>query len=99
MTPGADWPFVGFCILLGGAVTHGQLRKQARDGAPIKALTAAERAALGDPLFKLVLQPSPTETTLDGIERRLMGTAACGGCSSCTRKGWTRRPADPSVPC
>jgi hypothetical protein len=62
------------CILLGGAVTHGQLRKQARDGAPIKALTAAERAALGDPLFKLVLQASPTETTLDGIERRLMGT-------------------------
>ena len=65
---------LGLCILLGGAVTHGQLRKQARDGAPIKALTAAERAALGDPLFKLVLQASPTETTLDGIERRLMGT-------------------------
>ena len=45
---------------LGGAVTHAQLRKQARDGAPVQALTAAERAALGDPLFKLVLQ-APAE--------------------------------------
>ena len=55
-------------------MTHAQLRKQARDGAPVQALTAAERAALGDRSSLLVLQASPAETTLDGVERRLMGT-------------------------
>jgi hypothetical protein len=75
MTVGPRLVLLVSCTLLGGAVTHAQLRKQARDGGPVQALTAAERAALGDPFFVLVLQPSPAETTLDGVERRLMGTA------------------------
>ena len=96
----AGWPCCGSCVVLGGAVTHAQLRKQVRDGAPIQALTAAERAALGDPFFTLVLQTSPAETTLDGDRTAADGhRPARGGCSSCTRKGWTRRPADLSVPC
>jgi hypothetical protein len=73
MRPAGRLALVVMCLVLGGAVTHGQLRKQAREGAPVQALTAAERATLGDPLFNLVLKATPTETTLDGIERRLMG--------------------------
>jgi len=63
-------------VVLTGVVTHAQLRKQARDGGPIQALTAAERAALGDPLFTLVLKTAPAPTTLDAIEQKLIGAAA-----------------------
>ena len=71
--------FVGatVCLVaLAGVVTHAQLRKQARDGGAIQALTAAERAALGDPLFTLVLKTAPAPTTLDAIEQKLIGADA-----------------------
>ncbi len=49
------------------------IRKQARDGAPQEVMTAAELAALGDPLFKLVLKDKPDEVRFDEVVRLLKG--------------------------
>ncbi len=50
-----------------------QLRKQEREGAPVRNMTAAERTQLGDPFFLLVLKPKPNETRLDEIEKLIVG--------------------------
>jgi hypothetical protein len=51
------------------------LKKQVKDGAPLQDLTAAERSALGDPLFRLVLKDHPGELRLDEIERLIKGAS------------------------
>ena len=53
-------------VMMAGAVTHAQLRKQAKEDGPVTALTPAERAELGDPLFSLVLKTAPLR---DGARR------------------------------
>jgi len=60
-------------VMMAGAVPHAQLRKQAKEDGPVTALTPAERAELGDPLFSLVLKTAPLPTALDAIEQKLMG--------------------------
>ena len=69
--------FLGLVCLIApiGAVAQPAIRKQATDNAPPQAMTPAELAQLGDPLFVLVLKTRPQETRLDEIERLLMGTS------------------------
>ena len=49
------------------------IKKQARDGAPQQAMTAAELAVLGDPFFKLVLKTKPNEVRFDEVVRLVKG--------------------------
>jgi hypothetical protein len=69
--------FLGLVCLVApiGAAAQPAIRKQATDSAPPQAMTPAELAQLGDPLFVLVLKTRPQETRLDEIERLLMGTS------------------------
>jgi hypothetical protein len=53
------------------AQTSAELRAQDSDTAPPRPLTPAERDALGDPLFRLVLRDHPDATTLDVTEKLL----------------------------
>jgi hypothetical protein len=60
-------------VLAGGTISvraqpQSALRKQAKDNAPTQNLSASELAALGDPLFNLVLKDNPGITNLAKIE-------------------------------
>ena len=54
-----------------GAQTTNLLKKQFRDSDTPIAMTAEERAQLGDPLFELVLKDHPGDIKLDQVEQRL----------------------------
>lgn len=65
---------VAFALALYATLLPGQtLKKQARDGAPVQAMTAMELAALGDPLFRLVLRTNRNESRFDKVVRLLKG--------------------------
>lgn len=67
---------IALVLVLCPTILFGQaIKKQARDGVPPQTMTAADLAALGDPLFRLVLKSKPDEVRFDEVVRLLKGAA------------------------